>query len=125
MYASSQGVRHPRRKKLASYQGTAAIIVSKTLRLLQDRFIRRLLNEYAAADLVGPRDLLAFKDMSVSSVEHRVSALEKKVKGAKMRMFNSLSAAEINQLSPRPESHQPAMKTLKRKSISPSATAEV
>ena len=70
-------------KNLLATKETAAIIVSKTLRLLQDRFIRRLLNEYAAAGLVGPRDLLAFQDMSVSSVEHRVSALEKKSKEPK------------------------------------------
>ena len=94
---------------------TAGIIVSKTLRLLQDRFIRRLLDEYAAAGLAGPRDLVAFKDLTVSSVENRVSTLERKAKGSKLRMFNSLSAAEINQLAPRPESHQLAMNTLKRK----------
>ena len=67
-------------KNLLATKETAAIIVSKTLRLLHDSFIRRLLIEYAAAGLVGPRDLLASKDMSVSSVEHRVSALEKKSK---------------------------------------------
>ena len=102
-------------KSLLATKETADIIVSNTLRLLQDRFIRRLLDEYAAAGLAGPRDLVAFKDLTVSSVENRVSTLERKAKGSKLRMFNSLSAAEINQLAPRPESHQPAMNTLKRK----------
>ena len=112
-------------KSLLATKETADIIVSKTLRLLQDRFIRRLLDEYAAAGLAGPRDLVAFKDLTVSSVENRVSTLERKAKGSKLRMFNSLSAAEINQLAPRSESRQPAMRTQKRKAISPSATAEV
>ena len=60
-------------KNLLVAKETADIIVSKTLRLLRGRFIRRLLDEYAAAGLAGPRDLLAFKDMSVNSVENRVT----------------------------------------------------
>ena len=69
-------------KNLLVAKETADIIVSKTLRLLRGRFIRRLLDEYAAAGLAGPRDLLAFTDLPVSSIENRVSTLERKPKEA-------------------------------------------
>jgi hypothetical protein len=101
-------------RNVLSTTGLPDILVTKTLRLLHDRFIGRVILEYQTATRDVPRGIAKFSELTVNAVGNRITELEKLIPGSKLRLLSSLTFAQIGQLPTRPAEYGPKMKKTKR-----------
>ena len=100
-------------KTIISLPDSLDITVTKALLVLQDRFIGRVIDEYMKAGIPVPQDVANFKNLTVNTVNNRLTDVGKAIPGSKMRLLCHLPVGEIGQLPTRPEGTGPAKKKLR------------